>query len=276
VHPVLRSAIEANGVRAGLRRVAHGTMFPLLRLFAIEFRAAMLRLFAYGAALGTLGLMAAEFVTTPRGTVIARAAPQRDWIEVARPFPAFAVSIPEFDAAPRYAIQRHAGGGRKDIITFGDPNAGAGAAVEIYRPGSEAENLERDDTTGSVPDLRLSRPTAPRSIDTKFGAVALDEFTDQHGRRCLRFARSFEEPRLEISGRFCNAGLELVDRGMVACALDRLTLVAAGSDQKLGALFARAELKRSFCGQQSVFVAATPKRTDWIEAARDPKLRGRQ
>ena len=62
---------------------------------------------------------------------------------------------------------------------------------------------------------------------------------------------------------------------MIACALDRLTLAAGGGDPKLAALFARAELKRSFCGQQSVFLAATPKRTDWIEAARDPKLRGR-
>jgi hypothetical protein len=35
-------------------------------------------------------------------------------------------------------------------------------------------------------------------------------------------------------------------------------------------------LKRTFCGQQSVFVAATPKRNDWIEAARDPRLRGRK
>ena len=45
---------------------------------------------------------------------------------------------------------------------------------------------------------------------------------------------------------------------MIACALDRLTLIAAGSEPKLGALFARAELKRTFCGQNSVFLAATP------------------
>ena len=93
---------------------------------------------------------------------------------------------------------------------------------------------------------------------------------------CLRVTRQFDDPRLAINGQFCNAGLELVDRRMVACALDRLTLLSAGSDPKLGALFARAELKRNFCGQNSVFVAATPKRTDWIEAGPDPKLRGRK
>jgi hypothetical protein len=106
--------------------------------------------------------------------------------------------------------------------------------------------------------------------------VLVDSFTDQAPggeRRCLRFSRSFDEPRFEISGWFCNPGAELIDRGMIACALDRLSLLAAGSEPKLATLFARAELKRSFCGQKSVFVAATPRRTDWIEAARDPKLR---
>ena len=31
-----------------------------------------------------------------------------DWIEVIRPLPAFALTIPEFESAPRYAIWRHA------------------------------------------------------------------------------------------------------------------------------------------------------------------------
>ena len=75
---------------------------------------------------------------------------------------------------------------------------------------------------------------------------------------------------------YCNAGQELVDRGMIACSLDRLTLVAAAGEPKIGALFAQAELKRNFCGANSVFMAATRKRNDWIAAARDPRLRGRQ
>ena len=45
---------------------------------------------------------------------------------------------------------------------------------------------------------------------------------------------------------------------MLACALDRLTLLAAGSEPKIGALFAQAELKRTFCGANNVFFAATP------------------
>ena len=202
-----------------------------------------------------------------------------EWIDVIKPIPAFALSLPEFSAEPQYAIRRHAsGGGRKDVLTFGDAAAQqATTIVEIYRPGEEAD--QDGERTASVPELRLSIPVAQRLIDTKFGLAAVEPFTQrgpQGERRCLRVTHGFDDPRLSINAQFCNPGLELVDRHMVACALDRLTLVSAASDPKLTALFARAELKRSFCGANSVFLAATPRRTDWIEAARDPKLRGRQ
>jgi hypothetical protein len=266
----LRSAIEEAKARlAAGARVA----FAMLGMFAFEVRATVVRLCLYGAALGAMGLGVAEFAA--RGPGVTEVATPPDWIEVNKPFPAFAMTIPEIEAAPRYAIWRHTGGsGRKDILTFGAPG-GATAVVEIHRPGFDASELE--ETTASIPELRLSGgPAAGRTIDTKFGAVLAEPFIDEApggARRCLRFARNFDEPRLEISGWFCNAGAELVDRGMIACALDRLSLVAAGSEPRLATLFARAELKRSFCGQKSVILAATPKRTDWIDGTRDPKLR---
>jgi hypothetical protein len=43
------------------------------------------------------------------------------------------------------------------------------------------------------------------------------------------------------------------------CALDRLTLLSAGSEPKVGALFAEVELHRSFCGQRDPILAETPK-----------------
>jgi len=246
--------------------------FALLRMFAVELQAAVTRVFVYCAALGAFGLGVAEVLS--RGAVATQSAAP-EWIEVNKPFPAFAMSIPEFEA-PRYSIWRNAnGGGRKDILVFGEPG-GAAAVVEIYRRAADADASDAEDITASISDLRLSAPVAPRTIDTKFGAVMVEAFTDRAPagvRSCLRFSRSFEEPRLELTGWFCNGGPELVDRGMLACALDRLSLLATGGEPKLGALFARAELKRSFCGQNSVFLAATPKRNDWIEAAHDPKLR---
>ena len=210
-------------------------------------------------------LIALEIVG-PRGGSAKTANP--DWIEVIRPLPAFALTIPEFEGAPRYSIWRHASGvGRKDVMSFGEAGA-ASATVEVFRG-----DVEEEDITASIAELRLSAPpVGPNSIDTKFGPVRVESAIED-GRNCLHVSRKFEELRFEISGTFCNAGLELVDHGMVACALDRLSLVSAGSEPRLATLFARAELRRTFCGQKSVFLAATPKRTDWIDAQRDPRLR---
>lgn len=251
----------------------------LLRMFASEFRAVLWRVAAYGCALVAIGLMAAEFLTPPRGSILAEAASESEWIEIGKPLQPFALTIPEFEDV-RFASWRHAdGGGRKDVFTFGDlGSAGASAVVELYRAGTEPDPADPD-ITASISELRLSRPTLPGTIDTKFGPVTIESFTDRAPggeRRCLRFSRSYDQPRFELAGWFCNAGEELINRGAIACALDRLTLNAAGGDAKLSALFARAELKRTFCGHNSVFLAATPKRNDWIEAARDPHLRGRK
>jgi len=254
----------------------------LLSMFAGELRAVTVRLAAYACAFVTLALIALEGITLPHGLMVAEGGgADSDWVEVAKPFPAFAVSMGKFEGAPRYASFRHLnGGGRRDIFTFGDlEHPSANAVVELYRAGAEPEVAE-DDITASIGDLRLSgRPTLPEMIDTKFGPVRVESFTDQAPggpRGCLKFLRSFEDPRFELSGWFCNAGEEIVDRGMIACAIDHLTLMSARSEPKLAALFARAELKRTFCGQAGVLFAATPKLVDWIEAARDPRLRGRK
>jgi len=296
VRSVLLGAIDANGVRAAFfaavarfdmratrwratrgRRRTEAPILPLLRTFAGELQATLVRACLYACLLAAFVLIGMELAARTRGAAVAQpVAPE--WIDVIKPMPAFALSIPELSAEPHYAIRRHAnGGGRKDVFTFGDAAAQeATASVEIYRPGGEAD---QPGESASLPELRLSVPVGWRMIDTKFGPIAVEPFTDrgpQGERRCLNVTRAFDDPRLVITAQFCNPGLELVDRHMAACALDRLTLISAAGDQKLTALFARAELRRNFCGQNSVFLAATPRRTDWIEATRDPKLRGRQ
>jgi hypothetical protein len=259
------------------RRRTEAPIHLLLRTFAREVQATLVRACLYACLLAAFVLIGMELLARTQGGVVAQpVAPE--WIDVIKPIPAFALSIPELASEPHYAIRRHAsGGGRKDVFTFGDAAAQeATATVEIYRQGAEAD---LPGESANLPELRLSVPVAWRMIETKFGLAVVEPFTDrgpQGERRCLRVTRAFEDPRLVIDAQFCNPGLELVDRHMAACALDRLTLIAAASDPKLTALFARAELRRNFCGQNSVFLAATPKRTDWIEAARDPRLRGRQ
>ena len=87
-------------------------------------------------------------------------------------------------------------------------------------------------------------------------------------RHCLGFVRAYDDPLLQMSGWFCQGGTDFVDRSTLACALDRLTLLSAGSEPKVAALFAQAELNRSFCGQRNILLAPTPKhRALWGKSA---------
>ena len=90
------------------------------------------------------------------------------------------------------------------------------------------------------------------------------------------------EPQCEWSFRslgYCKSRDELVDRAALACTLDRLTMLSAGGDTKLAGLFARAEIKRTFCGQRNPILAATPERNVAVAMPRGVKpgvgLRGR-
>ena len=59
-------------------------------------------------------------------------------------------------------------------------------------------------------------------------------------------------------------------------ALDRLTLLSAGSDPGIAKLFAHAEQKRHFCGLRDPLLHATPKRPgDVTSSVVKPRLRGR-
>jgi hypothetical protein len=82
----------------------------------------------------------------------------------------------------------------------------------------------------------------------------------QNGSRLSgRFRPSFCRSPKRPTGWFCQGGGEFIQQSTLACALDRLTLLAAGSKPKVGALFAQAERNRSFCGQRDPILAATPK-----------------
>ncbi len=86
---------------------------------------------------------------------------------------------------------------------------------------------------------------------------------------------------MQIAGWYCSSGEEVVDRATLACLLDRLTIISAGGDEALAGLFARAEIKRTFCGQRSPILAATPERAvpvaipRSVKSGRGVRLRGR-
>ena len=106
----------------------------------------------------------------------------------------------------RYTIQRHIrGGGRKDIITFGEPGRSLRyVMLEIYRPGTEladfadpvSEIAARADTLAPADAVRVSFP-----METKFGKIATVDFAaGRFGGQCVGFVRNFNAPRLQIAG----------------------------------------------------------------------------
>ena len=238
-----------------------------------DFRATIVRLLAYMGGLAILAIAAASVFRTPAGVAAMRPAPRPEWINVERPHPAFDMQMPELAADSfKYTILRRSSGeARKDVLTWGEPTAaGPYVMVEIDRPGGAGEHFldASSEIAARIVDFTVTDDVKPAGeIDSKFGPVSLVDFAiavpgTHNGlqRRCLGFARPFNDPSLQISGWYCSAGEQSVERVTLACALDRLTILSAGSDSKVASLFAHAELKRTFCGERNPILAATPER----------------
>ncbi len=238
-----------------------------------DIRATIVRVLAYMGGLAILAIGAASLVRTPAGEAAVRPTPLLEWINVERPHPAFDLQMPELaaDGFSYNILRRNADGARKDVLSFGEP-AGGGpyVMVEIYRPGASGERFidAPSEIAARIVDFTVTDDVKPAGeIASKFGDVALVDFAiavpgTHNGmqRRCLGFARPFGEPALQIAGWYCSANEAAVHRATLACALDRLTSLSAGGDPRLARLFARAELKRTFCGERNPILAATPER----------------
>ena len=257
-----------------------------------DIRATLVRLLAYMGGLAALAVAAASFFAAPADIVAAlgsASAPRPAWSTVERPYPAFELLMPELAGSTyNYVIQRRArDGARKDLLSFGEPaDAGPQAGpqsdpyvmVEIYRPAVASDRFldASSEIATRIVDYAVTDDVKPDGqIDSKFGPVALVDFAiapQGHERRCLGFARALNQPAMQIAGWYCSAGREVVDRAKVACLLDRLTLV--NGDAKLAEMFARAEVKRTFCGQRNPILAATPEREEQAAKLKSA-LRGR-
>jgi hypothetical protein len=235
-----------------------------------DIRATIVRILAYMGALAILAIAAASFFRTPASVAaVEQPAPQPEWVNVERPRPAFDLQMPELgDGAADYAIlRRPADGARKDVFSFGAPAAPTPyATAEIFRPGTAGARFidAPSEIAARIVAFSITDDVKPAGeIDSKFGTVPLVDFAiavNGRQRRCLGFARPFDQPPMQISGWYCSPGEEAVDRATLACALDRLTILSAGGDSDLAGLFANAELKRTFCGARNPILAATPER----------------
>jgi hypothetical protein len=249
-----------------------------------DIRATIVRILAYMGGLAILAIAAASFFRPPAGLAAIEPAPAPEWVNVDRPHPAFELQMPQLAAeASGYAIlRRTADGARKDVLSWGEA-AGSGpyVIVEIYRPGPAGERFidAPSEIAARILPFTVTDDVKPAgAINSKFGAVALVDFaiaaqTTQRAasRRCLGFAKPFDAPALQIAGWYCGAGDAVVDRAVLTCALDRLTIRSAGGDDKLAGLFARAELKRTFCGERNPILAATPEHDAQVAIPRSVK-----
>jgi hypothetical protein len=255
-------------------------MHPALHSWRDELPGTLTRMLAYLGAAAVLSMAAAQFFQSPTFRNALAPAPRDPWITIRKPFPAFTLSIPEAtDASGHYVIRRNVdGGGRKDIVSLGEPNsADPYLEVQIYRPGSEIGQFAAADTdiTDGVAAFGPTNMRSQAPLVTKFGPLAIVAFDTSRGTpvHCLGFVRRYDDPRLQISGRFCRGG-DFIERSTLACALDRLTLLSAGSFPKVGALFAHAELRRGFCLQHDPILTPTPKyRTLWKALETQPLQR---
>ena len=259
-----------------------------------DIYATVVRILAYMGGLGLLAILAVSFFRTETVVAAVESAPHTDWINIDRPHPAFEVQMPEWGSTNvnYYILRRPRDGGRKDVLTFGDPAAnGPYVAFEIYRPGSAGERFmdAPSEIAARIAAFTVTDDVkAAGQLDTKFGTMSLVDFAIAAGgpsgrqaeyfakghvpsRRCLGFVRPFEAPFMQLSGWDCSPGEEVVDRTVLACALDRLTMLSAGGDAALAVLFAGAEVKRTFCGQRSPILAATPEHVEPAPLSRTAK-----
>jgi hypothetical protein len=258
-------------------------MHPALHSWREELPATFVRFLAYLGGIAVLSMAAAHIFQS--GPVM-NAAPaihqQPEWVDIERPFPAFALAIPEAAEQPSsYVIRRNSeGGGRKDILTLGEPDGiSPFLQVEIYRPGTEIHRFAGP-KAAIAGEADALGPAALRhdeaTLASKFGPLEIVPFETSKGtpRHCLGFVRDYDDPMLQLSGWFCQGGADFIERSTLSCALDRLALLSTGSEPKVGALFAKAELNRSFCGQRDPILASTPKyKLLWKALANRPEPR---
>lgn len=257
-------------------------MRPALRDFADELHAILVRIMAYACGIMLLALIVVDLMAraNPAAPAAAIASPaQEQWTASSRPHPAFAVPLVEFDAfSSNYEIFRHAEGGRRDVMSWTETDGVPLARIEIYRPGGEIEAFAPmiAEMTAKLAGIG-GNVQAAGVISSKFGPIPLVSFErPENGQslQCLGFVATFDQPRLRMTGWSCPARAQAqIGRARIVCAIDRLTLLSAGGDQRLAELFARAELKRGACDSGGNLLARV--QDDWLTSLQEPRLRGR-
>ncbi|GIQ79237.1 hypothetical protein [Bradyrhizobium sp. RD5-C2] len=251
----------------------HHTRNPSdLTSFVDEVYATLSRLFAYAAVLALFAALGTYLWKQLPDATAMSAPTAAGWNVAGRLPPAFAISkIDPRDKTETYEIFRHPEGGRKDVFHWTDANGATAAELEIYRPGGEVMGPAVTEIAGRLDPGGLRELEAAGIVDSKFGSVTLLRPARQDGSRaCLGFVKQADAPDLRISGWTCQGASLPAQRAAIVCVLNRLTLLAAGNDLRLAALFAHAELRRTDC----VTSGPPALSADWVMGSENPLLRG--
>lgn len=269
----LRSGFAAV-VRATLRRAVMEPQ-PLLALAATVVAIG----FASQISLPAVGqtTLAASPASAPT------AAETPGWTQVRRPIELFVLESPELDRAEaRYASRHNRAGHREDSLGWGNlGTSGPGAAkahavVTIGRSEDAASSslLVHTARRAALDGIAVVRSARPQPMQTKFGEFEVADMAfsvvDGAESACMAFRHVREGTDVWISGWLCN-GRKVVDRPGLACMLDRLSLMKAGEDKVLRAVFTEAERRRVMCPTSRL---STGRRPHWLDAdGRPPAIR---
>lgn len=196
------------------------------------------------------------------------------WDDVRRPLALYSLGGNEFGKMTRYEARRHnGGGGRQDFLTFGafENDQMRYLTASFYRP--QRERMERGsffDTMvkrAAQSALNVARLDVPDQMESRFGVLEVADarlYSQGRLRNCLAYRLDSAEIDFFIAGFACGAG-QVIDRLALACAIDRVDLLAAGDDDDLVRFFTRSEGRRGAgCVTK---MGPGQKTTPWLDAS---------
>jgi hypothetical protein len=182
----------------------------------------------------------------------------QDWAPVRRPVRIFHLEAPELDHTELdYQVNARGRETRQDVLIWAPkadrPARGPNATliIERYEAAQPTQRPFFADIARRAAQhhLAVDRMAEPADMRSKFGAIQVAESQitiEGEARACMAFRR-LDTGGIVIAGWFCPPRQRVMDRVALACFLNRLDLVAAGTDRALRAIFAEAERQRGSC-----------------------------
>lgn len=212
----------------------------------------------------------AETPATPVRQTDARSPPPA-WTPIARPLAIYGIDAPALKSLPvALSARRNTAGAREDTLAFGwfDQDNETHLRIVLQRstqpePLDASLFLDLARRASGAAGLAVTRSTPPEGLATKFGPMETSEVTlsDAAERACLAFRFAHQEIGFRLVGWHCPAKGQAIDRKVLACTVDRLSLAEAGNDEPLKTVFAQADRQRiAECTPAPIVASAEPRR----------------